>query len=77
MIEYLAHQKSNNNILQKRDVAYSVQPFLPFEILNKPKTGFETPIKRWGEKLNQMHNKSSGLSNWQQNVFDFHSNSLS
>ena len=76
LIEYLACQRSQHNNLHKNDIAHVVQPILPSEILNKPKTGFEIPIIRWMNKPNLKSNKSRGLLNWQEIVFSLNSKGL-
>ena len=75
LIEYLACQRNQNNTLQKSDIFRVVQPFLPSEILNRPKTGFGTPVNRWINKyfLTSSKSNSRGLLNWQKMVFSSNS----
>lgn len=76
LIEYIAYQRNQGITMQKIDIFNMLGPSLPNEILNRPKTGFETPIKSWIKNNNLKPSKSHGLHGWQEVVFNFKSNSI-
>ena len=71
LIEYIAYQRNQDITMQKIDIFNILGPSIPSEILNRPKTGFETPIKSWIKNNNLKPSKSYGLHGWQEVVFSF------
>jgi asparagine synthase (glutamine-hydrolysing) len=64
LVNFLAEQRSGGKIYSKRDLAGSVNPSLPIEIINRRKTGFTVPVKEW------MGTQERGLIGWQKYVLE-------
>ncbi|MFM2293871.1 MAG: hypothetical protein RLZZ350_284, partial [Verrucomicrobiota bacterium] len=57
----------------KRDMADAPTQKLPPEILNRPKTGFQTPVREW--MLAENNQAERGLRGWAKHVFNHFSKS--
>ena len=67
LIKYLVWQRSQGLRLLKKDIALTnLNPI--HTILNRPKTGFATPVKHWIGNHQLKSNNSRGLHHWQKMV---------
>ena len=54
----------NTNLPRKNDLALTPAKKLPAPILNRPKTGFATPISKWYSRINSGYTGERGLRAW-------------